>query len=288
MLLLTNFPFRLHCIPISFLRSFILLLSTLFVLVIRRTQLFLHTCSFCCCCCSVNATDSRPYRHAGVTHVLGTFPFSFFEMFLSNMTPSTFLQAFAPACFRRRTSAAEYPSSATIHPRYTKPSTCLISLPSNLMVNSSLWCPTHITYFFYRLILSPCFSITPFHPFSTSCRSCLLSAIMARSYAYIIFVRISFVPIFLLIISITMINSKGLRALPWLKPMLTGNSSDNPDINHQNFCYLIHCLHHSGFYLLYSHPSHCCHHHLSRDCVIGLLQVHKSHSHSLLHFQPLL
>ena len=59
-LLLTNLPVRLHCIPTSFLRSFILLLSTLFVLVIRRTRLFSQTCSFCCC--SVNATVSRPYR----------------------------------------------------------------------------------------------------------------------------------------------------------------------------------------------------------------------------------
>ena len=71
-LLLTNLPVRLHCIPTSFPRSFILLLFTLFVLVIRRTQLFSHNCSFCCCC-SVNATVSRPYRHAGVTHVLRTF-----------------------------------------------------------------------------------------------------------------------------------------------------------------------------------------------------------------------
>ena len=44
-LLLTNLPLRLHCIPTSFLRSFIVLLSTLFVLVIRRTQLFSQTCS---------------------------------------------------------------------------------------------------------------------------------------------------------------------------------------------------------------------------------------------------
>ena len=34
---------------------------------------------------------------------------------------------------------------------------------------------------------------------------------------------------FLLIISITMINGKELRALPCLKPILTENSSDNPD-----------------------------------------------------------
>ena len=61
-MLLTNLPVRLHCMPTSFLRSFFLLLFTLFVLVIRRTQLFSHTCSFCCCCCSVNATVSRLYR----------------------------------------------------------------------------------------------------------------------------------------------------------------------------------------------------------------------------------
>ena len=145
------------------------------------------------------------------------------------MTPSTSLQTFAPACVRRRTFAAECPSSVTIPPRYPKPSTCLISLPSNLMFNSSLWCPTRTTSVFSRLILSHCFSNTPFHSSNTSCNSCLLSSIMARSSAYIIFLRIFFVLIFLLISSITMINSKGLRALPCLEPMLIGNSSDNPD-----------------------------------------------------------
>ena len=56
-----------------------------------------------------------------------------------------------------------------------------------------------------------------------------LFAIMTRSSAYIIFLRISIVMIFLLNSSITVINSKRLRALPCLKPMLTGNSSDNLD-----------------------------------------------------------
>ena len=36
---------------------------------------------------------------------------------------------------------------------------------------------------------------------------------------------------------------------------------------------------HPGFCFWHSHPSHC---------VIGLLQVHKSHCHSPLHLQPLL
>ena len=75
--LLTNLPVRLHCFPTSFLRSFILLLSTLLVLLICQTQLFSQTCSFCCC--SVNATVSRPYRRSGVTHALRTFPFSFLK-----------------------------------------------------------------------------------------------------------------------------------------------------------------------------------------------------------------
>ena len=152
-LLLTNLPVRLHCIPTSFLRSFILVLSTLFVLVIRRTQLFSQTCSFCCCC-SVNVSVSRPHRHAGVTHPLRTFPFSFFDFF-SGQHDSVYL---SPSIRSRLCptshSTSECPSSVTIPPRYTKLSTCLISLPSNLMFNSSLWYPTHITYDLSRLILS--------------------------------------------------------------------------------------------------------------------------------------
>ena len=42
---LINLHVWLHCIPTSFLRSFVLRLSTLFFLVIRRTQLFSRTCS---------------------------------------------------------------------------------------------------------------------------------------------------------------------------------------------------------------------------------------------------
>ena len=87
-LFLTNLPVRLYCIPTSFLRSFILLLSILFVLVIQRTQLFSQTCSFCCC--SVKPTVSIPCRRVGVTHALRTFPFSFFKICLSNMTPLPF------------------------------------------------------------------------------------------------------------------------------------------------------------------------------------------------------
>ena len=41
-------------------------------------SLFSHTCSLCCCS-SVSAKVSVPYRHAGVTHVLVTLPFSLLE-----------------------------------------------------------------------------------------------------------------------------------------------------------------------------------------------------------------
>ena len=95
--------------------------------------------TFSCCCCSVNATVSRyRLRHACVTQALRTFLFSFFKMFLSNMTPSTFPQAFAPCCIRHRISTSECPSSLTIPPSYTKPSTWLNSLSSKLMFKSSL------------------------------------------------------------------------------------------------------------------------------------------------------
>ena len=77
-------------------------------------------------------------RHACVTQALRTFLFSFFKMFLSNMTPSTFPQAFAPCCVRHRISTSECSSSLTIPPTYTKPSTWLNSLSSKLMFKSSL------------------------------------------------------------------------------------------------------------------------------------------------------
>ena len=68
--------------------STILRLSALVTLAIFRTQLFSHTCSLCCCS-SVSANVSVPYRHAGVTHVLMTLPFSLLEIRRSAITPST-------------------------------------------------------------------------------------------------------------------------------------------------------------------------------------------------------
>ena len=95
--------------------------------------------TFSCCCCSVNATVSRyRLRHACVTQALRTFLFSFFKMFLSNMTHSTFPQAFAPCCVRHRISTSECSSSLTIPPTYTKPSTWLNSLSSKLKFKPSL------------------------------------------------------------------------------------------------------------------------------------------------------
>ena len=119
---LTNLPVQLSCLVPTFLRLFILLSSTLFVLIIRRTHN--QTCS--CCCCSVYATVSiYRYRHAGLTQALRTFLLSFIKMFLSTMTPSTFPRAFAPCCIRHRISTSECPSSLTIPLRYKKPSTWL-------------------------------------------------------------------------------------------------------------------------------------------------------------------
>ena len=66
------------------------------------------------------------------------FLFSFFKMFLSNMTPSTFSRALAPCCIRHRISTSECSSSLTIPPSYTKPSTWLNSLSSKVMFKSSL------------------------------------------------------------------------------------------------------------------------------------------------------
>lgn len=81
-----------------------------------------------CCYYSVSAIVSRPRTLAGIIHAFRTFPFSLFEIVLSIVTPATFLEAFALACTRRRISTSVYLSSVTIHPRHTKPSTCLIHL----------------------------------------------------------------------------------------------------------------------------------------------------------------
>ena len=103
----------------SSLNSTILRLSARLTLAIFRTQLFSHTCSRRCCS-SVRAKVSVPYRHAGVTQVLMTLPFSLFEISRSAITPSTTLHAFAPACSLRRTSLSVFPSPHTAPPRYTK------------------------------------------------------------------------------------------------------------------------------------------------------------------------
>ena len=76
-LLLTSLSVKLLCTPVSSLNSTILRLSALVTLAVFRTQLFSHTCSICCCS-SVSAKVSVPYRHARVTQVLITLPFSLF------------------------------------------------------------------------------------------------------------------------------------------------------------------------------------------------------------------
>ena len=113
-LLLTSLSIKLLWTPISSLNSTILLLSALFTLAIFRTQLSSPTCSLCCCI-SASAKVSVPYRHAGVTQVLMTLPFSLFEICRCAITPSTALHTFALACTLRRTPLA--------------PSSCLRTLP---------------------------------------------------------------------------------------------------------------------------------------------------------------
>ena len=66
-------------------------MSALVNLAIFRTQLFSHTCSLCCCS-SVSVKVSVSYKHAGVTQVLMTLPFSFFEIRQSAITLAAFGQ----------------------------------------------------------------------------------------------------------------------------------------------------------------------------------------------------
>ena len=104
-----------------------------------------------------------------------------------------------------------------------------MSFPSNLMFNSSLCFPTHITSVLSRFIFRPCFLNSSFHSSCAPCYSSRCSGTITRSSAYIVFLRASVVLIFLLIRSITKMKSNGLRALPCLKPMFTWNSFDIPD-----------------------------------------------------------
>ena len=114
--LFTNLPTKHFCMPTSSLSSSILLRSILFTPAIRLTQLFSHTCSLCWCF-SDTGNVSRPYKIGGVTHAPSTFPFNFFEMCLSDMTPSTCLHAFAPACTLLLISVSDRPSLLTAPPR---------------------------------------------------------------------------------------------------------------------------------------------------------------------------
>ena len=94
-------------VPTSSLRSFILLLSTLFTSTILLIQLFSCTCCLHCCCSDI-ATVCKPYLLAGTTLECRIFPAqlngnlsihhyslyfspnSLMEIFLSIVTPSTF------------------------------------------------------------------------------------------------------------------------------------------------------------------------------------------------------
>ena len=99
--LFTILPTIQALVPTYYLRSFILLLYTLFTSAILIVQLFSHTCSLCCC------SSNRAIIATGIQDL----PFSLLETFLSIITPSTFLHAFAPACILRRTSTSTRPFS---------------------------------------------------------------------------------------------------------------------------------------------------------------------------------
>ena len=96
------------------------------------------------------------------------------------------------------------------------------------MFNSSLWTPIDNTSVFSKFIPSPCCLKASFHSSSDSFNSSLSSATMVRSSAYRSFRLMSFIDTFLLISSITTMNSRGLRALPCLRPMFTLNFSAIP------------------------------------------------------------
>ena len=88
--------------------GFILRLSTLLTPAILLIQLFSHNCSLRWCS-SDRTNVSKPQILAGTTQESRTFLFSFLEIFLSTITPSTFLHAFAPDCILRRTATPTRP-----------------------------------------------------------------------------------------------------------------------------------------------------------------------------------
>ena len=143
-----------------------------------------------------------------------------------------------------------------------------MSFYSNLMFSSSLCFPTHITFVLSRFIFRPCFLNMSFHSSSAPCNSSRCSATITRSSAYIIFLRASVVLIFLLISSITMMKSNGLRALPCLDVHLE-LIRHSWSYYYSCFGVLIHCFNHFHFWLWCSHPSQSSHCHSSRDSVKG-------------------
>ena len=73
----------------SFLVSSLNSHDSSYQVVFRKTRIF--------CCFSVNAIVSSAFVYPAVKHELSTFPLSLRDMCLCPITPSTFLQAFAPA-----------------------------------------------------------------------------------------------------------------------------------------------------------------------------------------------
>ena len=105
---------------------------------------------------------------------------------------------------------------------------------------------------------------------STFCISHPLSTTKARSPAYNNLPGIPLKLTFLI---------TGSRALPCLKPMFTLSSLNI--LGPTKTLPFVPCFRHS-------HLSHCRHHHLSRDIVVGLRQDHKSQCCFTVQLQPLL
>ena len=125
---LISLSVKLLYTPVSSLNSTILRLSALVTLAIFRTQLFSHTCSLCCCS-SVSANVSVQYRHAGVTHVLMTLPFSLFGIRRSAITTSTALPP--------RVRSSLY-SSTYLSLRLPVSAHCNVNALSSLVSNSQI------------------------------------------------------------------------------------------------------------------------------------------------------
>ena len=158
---------------------------------------------------------SPPYVIAGLIAVLYMLFFNASGTFLSQMTPDISRHLFQPDWILLVTSFSHPPSACKVEPKYLKESTTGSRSPNR---NISSWQFRDLRYsVFFLFIFRPFSSNTLLHFSNSSSTSVLDSAHIARSSANSS-PHGGRVPTSDANTSITMMNSKGLKADPWCKP----------------------------------------------------------------------